>query len=52
MGLSAHEDLFFFFEITCFWTENALNFGEHLFFGDHLIFDRKTSQSDSKLLII
>ena len=43
VGLNVDEDLFF----LEFGQKNNLNFGKDLFsFGDHLILDRKTSQSD------
>ena len=49
---------FFFFEITCFWLEKSFKFSilqekafgfrrRPFFFGDHLIFTKKWSQSES-----
>ena len=59
MGVSTHEDLFleifldlFFRRSLDFGKKNALNFGEELFFGDHLVFTEQLPQSNSRLMKI
>ena len=44
--------LFVFWRSPVFGRKNRLNFGEDLFFGDHLILTEKPHQSNSRLIKI
>ena len=49
-GLSVHEDLFFYLEITCIWTEKPSQIRWKPFcFWDHLNLDRKTVSISVKI---